>query len=554
LFELSIILIVATAGALLARWLKQPLIPAYIISGIILGPILHLITDVELISVYAEIGIAFLLFIVGLELDVARIKSIGLVASLGGLIQVVLTFIIAFAVTSYLGLDALQASYMGLVIAFSSTFVVIKLLGDKREIDTLHGRIVIGILLIQDIIAVLALSVIETIDVLSWTVVIAALLKGASLFLASAVISRYIAPRLFNFAAKSNELLFLCSLATMFAFAMFAELIGYSIAIGGFLAGLTLANLPYHGEIIGRVKPLRDFFATLFFVSLGLQFIPFDVSRVWLPLVLVVGLVIVVKPFILLLIGNGFGYSSRTSFIAAVSMAQVSEFSLIMLQMGVDFGHVAQELFSFVVLTTIITIAVSSYFIKYDRWIFARIGWLIRPLEGLGGGYREPHHVPHRSFDALLVGCDRAGSSVLKELKRQGRKVLVVDFNPEVVRRLVEKHISCVFGDVSDPEFLSDLDLKPLRIIVSTSHEFGVNKEIVRYIKKRKKECMVLVTANTAEEALQLYKRGADYVVLPQMLGGDHVAMMLKHRVHDISDLRCLRHAHMRGLLERVAQ
>jgi len=557
LFDLSIIIIVATIGALLAKWFKQPIIPAYIISGIILGPILGWITDADLIKVYAEIGIGFLLFIVGLELDLDRLKSIGVIASAGGLIQVAVTFTLGFITTIFLGFGPLQASYLGLVVAFSSTFVVIKLLSDNREIDALHGRIIIGMLLVQDILAVLALSVFSTLNAFSYSIIIMALIKGASLFLVAYVLSKHIVPQIFHFAAKRNELLFLSSLAMMFAFSMAAEYLGYSMAIGAFIAGITLGNLPYQVEIIGRVKPLRDFFATLFFVSLGLEFIVTDFNGFLTPLLLVVGLVVLVKPFILLLIGTAFGYTLRTSFLIGISMAQVSEFSLILLLQGLNLGHISSKLFSFVVLVTMITIAISSYFIKYDQLIYKKIGKKFKIFSKLGAGHREIVNLPHKKYDALIVGCDRAGSVVLKQLRAEKHKTIIVDFNPELLRTLKRKGVPCLYGDISDPEVFEHIDFKTLWLTVSTVPELTTNRNLIKLIKKKNKSCIIFVTANIPQEALDLYKRGADYVILPHLLGGEHVALLLKHKLKKMQkksliNLKGMRLRHIQNLKERL--
>lgn len=557
LLDLALIIIVATVGALIARWLKQPIIPAYIIAGILLGPIFGLITDTDLITVYAEIGIAFLLFIVGLELDLDRIKSIGWVASAGGLLQVGITFVIGFVGTLVLGFGPLQASYLGLVVAFSSTFVVIKLLSDSHEIDSLHGRIIIGMLLIQDILAVLALSVFSSLDALSPSIFVMAVLKGLSLFILAWLLAHHIVPQVFHFAAKSNELLFLSSLAVMFSFSIAAELLGYSIAIGAFIAGITLGNLPYQVEIIGRVKPLRDFFATLFFVSLGLKFIITDFNGFLGPLTVVVFMVIILKPLILMMIGSAFGYTLRTSFLTGLTMGQVSEFSLILLLQGMNLGHISQKLFSFVVLVTMFTIATSSYFIKYDDFIYKTIGKRFRFMERFGAQKREMANLPKKNYDVLLVGCDRAGSVVLNELQDQKNETLVVDFNPELLRKLIRKKVSCIYGDIMDPEVIEHIPFKSLWLTVSSIPDYHVNKNLIRLVKHHTKKCLVFVTANSPKEALDLYKHGADYVILPHLLGGEHVALMLKHKMQKITNkkvkgLSTMKQRHIADLKERL--
>ena len=268
-FDIGIIVIVSTVFAYAARLLKQPLIPAYVIAGIVLGPYLGFITNTEVINNLSEIGIAFLLFIVGLEIDVRKLKDVGLVASLGGVLQIAAVFALAFAASVLMGFFALESAYLGLIIAFSSTMVVVKLLSDKKELDTLHGRIVIGILLLQDIFAIFALSILSQ-GAFSYYSFALSLFKGIAVILASLFAGKYIFPPLFRFAASSQELLFIASVGVAFLFSIVVNSIGFSIAVGAFIAGIAL-NVPYNIEIIGKIKPLRDFFSVLFFVSLGMQ-------------------------------------------------------------------------------------------------------------------------------------------------------------------------------------------------------------------------------------------------------------------------------------------
>jgi len=318
--DLTVVIVVATVGALLARILRQPIIPAYLISGLIIGPaVLGIITDVQNIRFFAEIGIAFMLFLVGLELDLKRIKSIGVIASMGGLLQIFILFSLGILLALYLGFSALPSVYVAFMLVFSSTLVVVKILSDKREIDTLHGRIAIGILLVQDIVAVLALSVLSTFNNFAPELLLIALGKGLLLFIIAVVFSKFLFPSLFKFAAQTPELLFLLSLTTLFIFALLAPILGFSIAIGGFIAGFALANLEYNLEIIARVKSLRDFFSTLFFVSLGMEFLFIDINKLWIILLSILGFVLIVKPVVTYLICIIFGYSNRVLMMSSRS-------------------------------------------------------------------------------------------------------------------------------------------------------------------------------------------------------------------------------------------
>ena len=271
-FDIGVVIIIATVFAYIAKSLKQPLIPAYILTGVILGPVLGLITNTDVITTLSEIGIAFLLFIVGLEMDIRKLKHVGMVASLGGIIQIVSVFTIAFIAALLLGFIVLESVYLALVIAFSSTMVVIKLLSDKKEIDTLHGKIIVGILLLQDIVAIMVLSVLATLSEFSFIVLSLSILKGLIALLIALAIGKYIFPKLFTFAAKSQELLFISAVSVSLLYSIFFNYLGFSIAIGAFVAGVSLANLPYNIEIIGKLRSLRDFFSVIFFSIISIFF------------------------------------------------------------------------------------------------------------------------------------------------------------------------------------------------------------------------------------------------------------------------------------------
>ena len=256
-FDIGLVIIVATLFAFIARFFKQPLIPAYILTGLIIGPFLGLITNTEIIATLSEIGIAFLLFIVGLEIDFRKLANVGAISTIGGLIQVLLVFTISFIIALFLGFVQIEAVYLALVIAFSSTMIVLKLLSDKREIDTLHGKIIIGFLLMQDIIAIFVLSILTALNEFSFLTLFYSIIKGVIVFLIAVFAGKYIFPTIFTFSAKSQELLFITAIAVSFLFSIFFNYIGFSIAIGAFVAGITLANLPYNLEIIGKIMPLR---------------------------------------------------------------------------------------------------------------------------------------------------------------------------------------------------------------------------------------------------------------------------------------------------------
>ncbi|MBW2980978.1 cation:proton antiporter [Candidatus Woesearchaeota archaeon] len=547
-------MVVAAVFALLARVIRQPLIPAYIFAGLVIGPVLGLITSTHVITTLSEIGIAFLLFVAGLEIDINRLRNVGFVSTLGGTIQVLTIFTLAFILALMLGFLSIEAIYVGLIIAFSSTMVVVKLLSDKRELDTLHGRIMLGILLMQDIIAILALSMLTTVNGFSGTLLGLSLLKGASLFVVAWLTSRYVFPQVFKFAAKSRELLFLLSIAVVFAFAALFNAINFSIAIGAFVAGVTLGNLTYNIEIISIVRSLRDFFATIFFVSLGMELLLDPLRSMIAPLIIFVLIVVLVKPLVTMFVCAFFGYKRRPSFIASTSLAQVSEFSLIIVAQGLTLGHIGRNMLSFAVLLAIITITLTSYLSTYEDFLFKKLSRYLKPFDRFseeGGEALEYIPKKRRKQHFILLGHNRIGYSISRTLRKMKKELLIVDYNPEVIKRLIREKIPCIYGDVGDIEILERLNLKYAYMIVSTVPDKADSLLLIKKTRLVNKRAIIIVTASQLEDALKLYDTGADYVIMPHFLGGEHVSVMIEDFTGNVNKMIETKVKHIEELRHR---
>ncbi len=565
--EIGIIIIGASIVAFISRLFKQPLIPAYVIAGIILGPILSIITNKSIIATLSEIGIAFLLFIVGLEINLKNLKEVGLVASVGGIIKSTLLFSIGFFISILLGFSSIEGAYLGLIIAFSSTMVVIKFLSDKKEVSTLHGRIIIGILLVEDIIAVFAITLVNSLEQLSLAIVLISILKAAILFLIVLFVSRHILGHIFKIAAKTPEVLFLVSISVCFLFGIlfnqFGDILifigniivinmtpdlialikpGFSIAIGSFAAGIGLANLPYSIEISSKIKPLKNFFATIFFVSLGLE-LEFSIfGKIVIPLIILTLVVIIFKPIILILITFMFGYSKRTSFLTGANLAQISEFSLILVTLGLSLGHVSSEIFSITVYMAIITIIFTSYFSNSQNYLYNKFSPYLKYLEKLP--FKRVIQLENVTGkienEVILVGYDRVGYSIFNTLRKLKKNFLVIDFNPEIIRKLIRQKINCIYGDIGDIEVINRLRLEKARIVISTIPMFKNNLLLIKKTKEANKKATIFMIANQVDEALVLYDAGADYVILPHFLGGERVSFLLEDFTEDLKSLTSL--------------
>ena len=549
LIDLGLILIVAAFAAYVIKAFKQPLIPAYIIAGLILGPVgFGIIHDVGVINSISELGIMFLLFIVGLELDLRKLKSVGWTTIITGALQVMLTFIAGFYIANWLGFSQLNSIYAGLIVAFSSTMVVIKLLFDENELNTLHGRIILGILFVQDVFVILALTIFMGTSEFTIINVLPLLGKFIVLAFIAYIFNRFFAFRMFRSAAKSNELLLLMAVAFCFLFALLAYLFGYSIAMGAFFGGITLANLPYSTNIIGSMMSLKDFFATIFFVSLGLQLVLSDIIALIQPLLILLGVILILKPLIILIILSVLGYDKRNSFATAISLGQISEFSLILV-MGVS--NISQELFTITILLAIITIVGTSYIMKYEMFFYNKLIPALVYLEKLSIKKRDQNFVHSRTKKkVLLFGSRKMGEMFLRSLKRVKKHLLVVDFDPEVIEDLRGRKISSFYGDMTNPEILKHINFEHAKVIISAIPNSGDNLRLLKYLREVKSRALTFVTAITMAEALDLYDAGADYVIIPAIMSGESVAVLLEKYMDDPKTLRKIKRKHLKHLLE----
>ncbi|MBI5158962.1 cation:proton antiporter [Candidatus Micrarchaeota archaeon] len=541
--DIGIILIASTILAGIARLFKQPTITAYIVAGIVIGPFgLRLVADQDVISTLSEMGIALLLFIVGLEIDVEKLKRIRMSAAFAGIGQVLAMFLIGLAVLSMLGFGKLEAVYVSIALALSSTMVVVKLLSDMHELDTLHGRISLGILIVQDVIAILALAVLGNSGFASGTVIIS-LAKGAGLFCIAIVCNKFLLPPLLRSIAKSPELLFLTAISWCFAFALIANQLGYSIAIGAFLAGVSFAYFPFNIEIAGRIQSLRDFFTIIFFTALGMQLALPYLNIILSSALLLSFFVLFATIPVVFFIVKMLKYGNKTAFLSAVAVAQISEFSLILMMEGQKTGAIHPTTASMVTLIAIITIALSANMITHGDKLYRL---LQHPLAFFGKRFEEDlTSIPKKMRGhAIIFGCHRIGIQLVDALKHEKRSVIVVDFNPDVISRMMKEKIPCVYGDLGDPEIFDRVNATEARLIVSTVPDDYDNRLLLE--KAKNKDNTVIVTARHPDEALALYKQGADYVIIPRIIAGDFMRHALQKL--DAVQMKKLKQRHIKDM------
>jgi len=532
------VLAVAAGVGFVAVRLRQPLIVAFIAVGILVGPVaLDLVGDAEPLELFAEIGVAVLLFLVGLKLDLHLVRTTGSVALVTGLGQVVFTSLIGFLLAFALGMDATTALYVAVALTFSSTIIIVKLLSDKREIDELHGRIALGFLIVQDIVVVLVMIVLAAVGGtgdgnITFELV---LLVGRGIgFLASLyAVSRWVLPRLLGLAASSQELLLVVAVAWAVALAALGEWLGFSSEVGAFLAGFAIASTPFREAIGSALTPLRDFLLLFFFIDLGSKL---DLGAIGgeIPAALVLStFVLIGNPLIVLVIMGRMGYRKRVSFLAGLAVAQISEFSLIFVSLGLALGHIDEGTVGLVTLVGLITIGLSTYLILYSHPIFERLAPLLsvferaEPTRGDDGDAARP-------VDVIAFGYGRYGQNLTHRLADAGLHVLVVDWNPQAAAKDPDRAtLDMIFGDAEDLEFPGTLPLHRARAVVSTIARVETTRILVAALERWDFEGTVAVTAHSAADAEQLGDLDVDLLLLPFTDAGDIAAERLIDHLHD---------------------
>jgi Kef-type K+ transport system membrane component KefB len=550
LFQLGIIIIIATLLGIIARKLRQPIILAYILTGIIAGPtFLNIVTSVDLVYVFSQLGIAFLLFLVGLNMNYKVLREVGKISLITGVVQIAVTFIIGYGVAMLLGFQPIEASFIGIALTFSSTIIIVKLLADKNDLDSLYGKIAVGFLLVQDFAAI-AIIIMLSGNMLGMPIeslLMVNVMKIVFLFCVTFVFGKYILPPLIGVISKGTEMLFLSGISWMFVMSILSMYLGFSIEIGALLAGISMASLPYHFEITGRIKPLKDFFLILFFVAIGTQMVFSEIGNLVVPAIIFSIFIFIAKPLIMMILMGAFGYKKRTGFLTGTSVAQISEFSLILIALGLTMGYITSKIVSMVTLVGLITIAVSSYFIFHNSKIYSKISDYLNIFERKN--LREKLSCTReKTYDIVLIGYHRMGYTILRDFKQKSR-VLVVDFNPTIIEDVKDKGFCCEYGDISDPEIMYRILQFNPKLIISTVPSYDDNTFILKKVREYGDKVLVFVTTNSVSEALEFYKEGADYVIVPHFLGGEKASVLLgEFAKKDMKDLKKEREDHVDNL------
>lgn len=552
--EISIIVAIGAGVAGIMYALRQPLIISYLVTGILVGPsVLNIVKSRDTVETFANIGIVLLLFIVGLGLNPRFIKEIGKAAILTGVGQVVITIGIGYLIVRSFVDQDVEAIYIATALAFSSTIIVLKLLNDKKEQNRLYGKITIGFLLIQDVLATIALliSAASGNGGLTKNDLLFLGFKGLILtvFLVSASIR--VLPPVLSFVSKSQEFLFLFSISWGLGIAALTAKLGFSLEVGALFAGVTLASLPYAREMASRLRPLRDFFIVLFFISLGAHLGIDNIGSI-LPLaILLSAFVLIGNPLMVMLIMGMLGYTKKTSFKTGIAIAQISEFSLILVILGNRHNQVSDETVALVTIAALITIAISTYMIIYSEKLYQIFERYLQLFERKKVRFEQS---PHGKYKMILFGYKKGGTEFVKLFKSLDQKFVVVDYDPDVIDQLEHLGYNHIFGDVADIELLDEIGVDESHVVASVITDFQASKFMAEYIRGINPNAVIICRAENVKEARELYSLGASYVMLPHYLGAEKVMSFVKRNGFKKSEFKKLREKHLQYLETRAVE
>jgi Kef-type K+ transport system membrane component KefB len=550
--EISLVVTVAFLIASLMRALKQPLIISYIISGLLLGPyFFDAIASTYVLETVSHLGIAMLLFIIGLGLNPKQIKDVGKPAITIGIGQIVITAALGFLLAYAFGYLPQTSIYIALAMTLSSTAVILKTLSDKKDTARLYGKISLGFLLVQDLVAAGILVYIASVGAggpilltllegLGWLTLI-----GGGLFL----ISQYMLPKISGFLAGSQEYLFLFAVAWGLGVSALVALAGLSIEIGALLAGVTLSTQIYAREMSSRLRPLRDFFLLFFFITLGAGLDLGTFSSILLPVIAFAIFELVINPLILMSLAGFFGYKKRTSFKTAVTAGQVSEFSLVFILLALEVGEVTDEVVALVTLVALVTIAGSTYMMHYDDLLYE---WFEDWLSIFERKKTTKTDTEEQYADIFLFGYTGSSRSFMDSFQRMDYSYMVIDYDPEKIDDLKKKNIDHHYGDATDPEFMESIHVDEGILVISTINDFDTNLALVKYMNRVNPDTVVVAFSEYPAEAAVLYENGATYVIMPHFLGSEHVMDIIDG--DEITDQNFFKHRddHLRYLQSRL--
>ena len=532
--EIAIVVVFAASLGIVSTWLKQPALLGYILAGFLLtasGKITE--SSSGTIEVLASVGIAFLLFLVGMEMNFDKVKHLGKHIIILSLLQTIITFGLSVGLLSLLNFDIVKSIFLSVVLSFSSTIIAVKFLTEKKDISSTYGKLIIGIMLLEDLMAITALIISDNFSsggfsFSSLPILIPVILKGAAFFALMILISRFM-PKILKTVGTKSETIFLFSIAWGIGIAALvsSEWIGMGIEAGGFLAGLAFAKSAEHYEISSKIRWLRDFFIVLFFVLLGSQMIVEGNILTLLPNALFISLfVLIVTPVITTIVLARIGYDAKTSIFAGLMTGQISEFSMVLAAKGMSSGVLSKDEVGLVTIIGIITIIVSSFLITHSDIIYKLLKNPVRKITRQGKIRKE--QLDERLLNhIIIIGAHRLGQGMARELLTADKKVVVIDYDKKALDRVERIGAKTICGDGSDADVLLLAQIKSAKLLVVTVPLAEDNAIIFSEARAINHSIKIILTANSEWEGKELYELGADYVIMPHFLSGEHLGEVL---------------------------
>lgn len=552
--ELGVVILVTW----MLKYFGQPLLIGYLFSGIIIGPfglwLIQIGEDSSFVKLFSELGIALLLFTVGLGLNPKVIREHGK-TSLGiGIAQIVATVALGFVCVRLLWFSAQESLYLSVAFTFSSTIVVVKLLSDKGELDTVYGKLATGILIIQDLVVMLLLMFISIggahTGALSGGVMVAA---GIGLVAIVILMSKYALPLIMRKIAGNEEFILLIGLGRCLILGALFQLSWFSFEIGCLLAGMSFAASPFRIEITSRLKSLRDFFVVLFFLNIGMQLSFSSVMNHLGAAMIFIVFVFIIKTLIVYYSVKMHGFTSKTSLKTALSLSQISEFSFLLISIGIASGQIQDtSLLSVVMFVGLITICFSSYVTLYNNKVYMRLRKRFTVISDTTDQEDILKDIPDEDIDVVLFGYGRIGSEIGEFLTTNNIKYVVVDHNPKLLKPLKNKKIPYIFADAGNHELYPEVFHRNVKMVISTIKDYDDDYSLIQAMKNINESMVVVVVATHADDALELYHIGADYVIMPDELSAHHTSGMIERLGFDIVKFIEQKVSHMQLLQERI--
>lgn len=526
--QLASVLAIGAGVSIVMRLFRQPLIVGYILTGILVGPTaLDLIHSHEAFDSFSEIGIMLLLFIVGLGLNLGVIRATGKPVLLVFAVNLLFMVLSGFGAAELLGFSFIEGLIIGLGLFFSSTIVIIKSLNDKREQHRLYGQIAVGVIILDDVMATIALLLVaasKSGGTGSGELALLAI-KGVGLAMLLVLVGGYLLPKTTKFFARSQELLFTFALAWAFGIASLFHVAGFSAEVGALFAGVSLASITYASEISTRLKPLRDFFLVLFFVTLGEKLNLTSIQSAILPALAFSVIAILLKPLSTQIGMSLLRYTKQTGFKTAIHLSNISEFSVILAVLAHKNGLIGENIINILTLTALITIAVSTYLMNYDDELYKQLQRFLVFFERKETR-SELAKTPENKL--MLFGYHKGGHEFVTTFREMKKRYIVVDYNPEVIETLERQHIHHIYGDATDYELLDEIGIEKAEMVVSLVPGFTTNRELLKFYLHKNPKGIFICHTTDYDTAASLYEHGAAYVMLPHFIGSEKMSAFIR--------------------------